>query len=119
MGRWMTGEMHDGGDERQGPDSRGSVIIEWPGSGPTEKGPWRTVLPSVFIRVLDEEERLIPAADVTVSAGLTVNPRLITADVAVYLDDHGEIIYDPAEARLADEAPATFRFLVSEMRVRQ
>jgi hypothetical protein len=54
-------------------------------------------------------------------AGLTIHvPRtgLVTADAAVYLDDHGEIIYDVDEIRDTGAVPATFPFLVSGMRVR-
>jgi hypothetical protein len=111
----MTGLMDGGGYGQESPDHKGSVIIEWSSSTPKQKTP-RQVLPGTFTKVLDwETERLIPAASITVHA---TYKGLITADVAVYLDECGEILHDPAEIAKADTVPATFPFLVAEMRVR-
>ena len=111
----MTGLMDGGGWGDESPDHKGAVIIEWSSGTPKQKTP-QQVLPGVFTRVLDwETERLIPAASVTVHAAVD---GLITADVAVYPDEHGEIIYDLDEVAKSDGVPATFPFLVAEMRVR-
>ena len=111
----MTGCMDGGGWGNGSPDHKGAVIIEWSSRTPKQKAP-RQVLPGTFTRVLDwETERLIPAANVTVRAAWQ---GLITADVAVYLDEHGEIIYDLDAVAKSDGVPATFPFLVAEMRVR-
>ena len=111
----MTGSMDGGGWGDESPDHKGAVIIEWSSGTPKQKTP-QQVLPGMFTRVLDwETERLIPAASATVHAAAN---SLITADVAVYLDESGEIIYDPAEVAKSGAVPATFPFLVAEMRVR-
>ena len=113
MAKAMTGCMI--GWVTDGADHKGSVIIEWSSGTPKQKKP-QQVLPGVLTRVLDwETEQLIPAASVTVRAAAG---GLITADVAVYLDGHGEIIHDPAEISVSDGIAATFPFLVAEMRVR-
>ena len=114
MAKAMTGRMDGGGWGDESPGDKGAVIIEWSSGTPKQKTP-RQILPGMFTRVLDwETERLIPAASVTVHAAWK---GLITADVAVYLDEHGEIIYDPNEVAKADAVPATFPFLVAEMRI--
>ena len=116
----MTGCMDVGGygpDGPEGADHKGSVVIEWPGSAPGFRDGRNQVIPGCFATVHDKETgRLIPAASVTVRAAWQ---GLITADVAVYLDGHGEIIYDPNQVAKSDAVPATFPFLVAEMRVRQ
>jgi len=115
MAKAMTGIMDGGGYGTESPDHKGSIIIEWSSATPKQKTP-RQILPGTFTRVLDwETERLIPAASVTVHAAYT---SLITADVAVYLDECGEILYDLAEVAKSDAVPASFPFLVAEMRVR-
>jgi hypothetical protein len=112
----MTGIMDGGGYGPEGADHKGLVIIEWPRSVPKKDGQHR-VIPGCFATVHDDETgRLIPAASVTVHVAWN---GLITADVAVYLDESGEILYDLAEVAKTDGVPATFPFLVSEMRVRQ
>ena len=116
MAKAMTGLMDGGGYGQESPDHKGAVIIEWSSGTPKQKTP-QQVLPGTFTRVLDwETERLIPAVSVTVHAS---SRGLITADVAVYLDGHGEIIYDLDEVAKTGGVPATFPFLVAEMRVRQ
>ena len=111
----MTGIMDGGGYGMESPDHKGAVIIEWSSGTPKQKTP-QQVLPGTFTRVLDwETERLIPAASVTVHAAWM---GLVTADVAVYLDESGEILYDLNEVAKSDAVPATFPFLVAEMRVR-
>jgi hypothetical protein len=116
MAKAITGKMDGGGYGIDSPDHKGSVIIEWPLAAQKQEGRGR-LLPSVFLRVYDEDTgRLIPAASVTVRAALGGTP-LITADVAVYLDGRGEIIYDEHEIAKSDGVPATFPFLVAEMRV--
>lgn len=116
MAKWMTGCMDGGGYGPEGPEHKGSVIIEWPSSGSKQEGINR-IMPGCFATVHDDETgRLILAASVSVHAACK---GFITADVAVYLDEHGEIIYDLNKVVLADAVPATFPFLVAEMRVRQ
>ena len=107
MGWAITGAMFFDGVESV--DYKGSVVIEWPCGGQPN-----SVLPSVLSRVLDAETgQLIPAAGYTVHARV---PGLITVDVAVFLDDHGKIIYDMTEVVKTTATPATFPFLVREMR---
>ena len=109
MGKPVTGAMTDY-NGKDSLDYKGRVIIEWPCGGAKN-----SVLPTVLSRVLDTEtEELIPCAGFTVRAHV---PGLIFADVAVYLDEHGEICRDPYQIARSDGVPATFPFLVSEMRV--
>ena len=62
------------------------------------------------ILVIDDNEALLSTLAVALrEAGF--------ADVAVYLDEHGEICRDPYQIARSDDVPATFPFLVSEMRV--
>jgi hypothetical protein len=113
MAKAMTGIMDGGGYGVESADHKGVVVIEWPSSVPRRDECVR-VIPGCFVTVHDDRTgRLIPAASATVH----VAPKgLITADVAVYLDDHGEIIYDLDEVAKSDATPATFPFLVAEMR---
>ena len=113
MAKAITGRMDGGGWGLDADDYKGSVVIEWPTSATKQDGRGR-LLPSLLTTVYDEETgKLIPAARLTVHANCT---GLITADVAVYLDEHGEIIYDPNEIGKSSAVPATFLFLVAEMR---
>lgn len=109
----LAGVLTDypGGDST--PESKGRVIIEWPLSPAT--CPANHVLPSVLTSVRDAETgALIPAAKITVHAG---TDTFVTADIAVFLDRHGEIIHDPYQiSRESDGIPATFPFLVAGMR---
>jgi hypothetical protein len=75
----------------------------------------RIILPSCLGRVLDEQDgQLIPCASLTVHSRGT---GLITADVAVFLDKTGAIIRDPDVIwRESDGPPATFTYLVAQMR---
>jgi hypothetical protein len=96
---------------KESPEYKGSVIIEWSG----RPGPANQILPGVLQAVRDVKTGdLIPAASMTVHVPC---PGLITADVAVYLDEHGEIIYDLARIAESDAVPATFPFLVAGMTV--
>jgi hypothetical protein len=90
-------------------EHKGSVIIEWPLGGAGH------VLPSCLSAVYDEKTGdLIPAAKIAVCAG---GGSVITADISVFLDRQGEIIHDPSVIwRDSDGIPATFTFLVAEMR---
>ncbi len=111
----MTGLMSDR-SEAKAADYKGSVVIEWAPSGHKQGESVQTVMPGCFTTVHDTGTgRLIPAASATVHVAAN---GLITADVAVYLDEHGEIIYDLDQAAKTDGVPATFPFLVAEMRVR-
>jgi len=94
------------GDARE---HKGTVIIEWPPGGTGH------VLPSCLSAVYDEKTGdLIPAARITVHAD---GGSAITADIAVFLDQNGEILHDPSVIwRDSDGIPATFTFLVAEMR---
>ena len=108
----MTGIMSDGYGAESA-DYRGSVIIEWPKSAAGRN----RVIPGCFTTVHDDETgRLIPTASATIHVAAN---GLITADVAVFPDEHGEIIYDPDQVAKTGGVPATFPFLVAEMRVRQ
>jgi hypothetical protein len=102
-----------------GPDAddwKGVVVIEWPMAA-AKQDRCGGVLASCLTTVYDAEtRRLLPTSRFTVHADCT---GLITADVAVYLDEHGEIIYDLNEIGKSAAVPATFPFLVAEMRVRQ
>jgi hypothetical protein len=95
-------------------DYKGRVIIEWPYS--SAGGPANQVLPSVLTSVRDAETgELIPAAKIAVHAD--ASNRLITADIAVFLDRRGEILHDPYKlSRESDGIPASFPFLVAGMR---
>jgi hypothetical protein len=109
----ITGRMPDGDWGPEGDDYKGSVVIEWPLAA-TKQDRHGRVLASCLSAVYDEETgRLLPTARLTVHADCT---GLITADVAVYLDGHGEIIYDLNEIGKSAAVPATFLFLVAEMR---
>jgi len=110
----MAGAMTDYPVADDAPDYKGRVIIEWPYS--SAGGPANQVLPSALTSVRDAETgELIPAAKITVHAG--ASSRLITADIAVFLNRHGEILRDPCQiSRESDGLPATFPFLVAGMR---
>ena len=112
----MTGIMSDG-CEVEAADYKGSVVIEWARSGHKQGESVQTVMPGCFTTVHDAGTgRLIPAASATIHVAAN---GLITADVAVFPDEHGEIIYDPDQVAKTGGVPATFPFLVAEMRVRQ
>ena len=108
----MNGLMMDQGEVRSA-DYKGSVVIEW-NAGNKGTGAKNTVIPAVFTRVLDMDGELIPALSVTVHAKCGA---LITADVAVFLDDHGEILYDLRKIADTNAVPATFPFLVAGFKV--
>src|ERR1039457_127247 len=102
----ITGRMDGGGWGPDADDWKGSVVIEWPTSATKQDGRGR-LLPSLLTTVYDEETgKLIPAARLTVHANCT---GLITADVAVYLDEHGEIIYALNEIGKFSAVPARSR----------
>jgi hypothetical protein len=106
----ITGMMHDG-SQADAADYKGSVIIEW-SSGKDIAA--NQVMPGVLQAVRDTVTgNLIPAASITIHIPC---PGLVTADVAVYLDGHGEILYDLAEVAKSGAVPATFPFLVAGMR---
>jgi hypothetical protein len=95
-------------------DYKGRISIEW-GGGQWTPGT-NQVLPGCLTIIRDSDTgKVLPAAHVTVHIP---SIGLITADVAVYLDDHGEIIYDLAEIAKSDAVPATFPFLVAAMSAR-
>jgi len=98
----------------EAPEFKGSVVIQWPAVARKAEGAAR-LLPGCLTSVYDEETgQLIPAASVTVRVGAS---GFITADIAVFLDKNGEIIRDTGHIwRESDGIPATFPFLVAEMR---
>lgn len=110
----MAGVMSDYPVADDASDYKGRVIIEWPYS--PAGCPPNQVLPSALTAVRDAETgELIPAAKIAVHADAA--NRLITADIAVFLDRQGEILRDPCVVwRDADGPPATFTFLVAGMR---
>lgn len=110
----MAGAVTDYPVADNAADYKGSVIIEWPYS--PAGCPPNQVLPSALTSVRDAETgALIPAAKITVHAD--ASNRLITADIAVFLDRNGEILHDPCVVwRDSDGPPATFTFLVAGMR---
>lgn len=109
MGKAITGIMSDGGG-RESFSYKGRVIIEWPVGGQKN-----SILPGVLTRVLDTDTgELIPATSIT----LHVNcGSIITADIGVFLDEHGEILRDMRKIAETDQVPAMFPFLVSGMRI--
>ncbi len=111
MARAITGMMRDD-SMRERAEYRGSVAIEWNGGA---LGTANSVIPGCLCAVRDSvTNRLIPAASITVH----VPPYgMVTADVGVFLDGDGEIIYDLVEVAKTDSVPATFPFLVSSMRI--
>jgi hypothetical protein len=111
----ITGALRDYPLPENAPEFKGRIIIEWPATSLRDEDKGRRVLPCCLGRVLDEADgEVIPCAGFTVHSPAT---GLITADVAVYLDKGGEIIRDPGVIwRESDGIPATFRFLVAEMR---
>jgi hypothetical protein len=98
----------------EGPEFKGSVIIQWPAAARKTEGAGR-LLPGCLTSVYDEETgQIIPAASVTVRVGAT---GFVTADIAVFLDKNGEIVRNAGQIWLeSDGVPATFPFLVAEMR---
>lgn len=110
MAQVITGSMRND-SIRDRADYKGSVILELSGGSP--KG--NSIIPGCLNAVRETAtNRLIPAESVTVHIP---SFGLVTADVAVYLDGHGEIIYDLADVAKCDGVPATFPFLVSHMRI--
>ena len=116
----MTGTLASYPLPDNAPDFKGSVIIEWPASAPKApaeppKIPPTRVMPAAFTTVRDEQDgEIIPCAGITIHA----QGALVTADVAVFLDKSGEIIRDPGVIwRESDGIPATFPYLVAEIRV--
>lgn len=115
MAKAITGCMDGGGYGIESVDYKGSIVIEWSAAASKRDGIGR-LLPGCLTTVYDEETgKLLPVASITIHAAYR---GLITADVAVYLGEHGEILYDVADVAKADAPPATFPFLVAEMRVR-
>jgi hypothetical protein len=98
----------------EAPEFKGSVVIQWPTAARKTEGTGR-LLAGCLTSVYDEETgQLIPAASVTVRVAAS---GFVTADVAVFLDGNGEIIHDAGQIwRESDGVPATFPFLVAEMR---
>lgn len=110
----MTGTLASYPVPDGAPEFKGTIVIEWPVASPQPGA--TTVLPAPFTTVRDAEDgKVIPCAGFTLHAPAS---GLITADVAVFLDKSGEIICDPDVIwRESDGIPATFPFLVTEMRV--
>lgn len=106
----ITGMMADFPPPGDAPEFRGRISIRVPRGGLPD-----SILPGCLSEILDEDGKLLPSAGVAIhipAAGL------ITADVAVYLDKQGNILRDPhAIWRDSDGVPATFTYLVSEIRV--
>jgi hypothetical protein len=114
MGKAIIGSMSSIDCALETTEYRGSVIICWSGGNTPERKKPQQVLPGVLTQVLDyETEKLIPVAHAIVHVPCG---GIITADLAVYLDNHGEIIYDLDEVGKSGTVPATFPFLVGEMR---
>lgn len=109
----MTGVMADYPMPADAPAFKGSVIIEWSKAG--TPGPVQRIMAGRLTTVRDERDgEIIPCAGVTVHAQAD---GFITADVAVFLDRDGRIIRDASVIwRDSDGVPATFPFLVAEMR---
>jgi hypothetical protein len=113
MGKVITGAMFAEWG-RKNLDYKGTVLIEWSG-GWSEDGKPQNIFPGCLTTVYDEEGRVLPVAN----AEVHVPPEgLITADLAVYLDENGEILYDLNEIAKSEAVPATFPFLVIGMRTR-
>jgi hypothetical protein len=112
----MVGHFPGAGEiPEDGPEFKGTVVIEWPRAA--TKGARGRLLPGALMAVYDEDTgALIPCASVTVRGAWN---GFLTADVAVYLGERGEILHDPQDIGRTDGIPATFPFLVAEMRVRQ
>jgi hypothetical protein len=111
VAKTITGIMRDV-SLVDGVDFKGRIGIEWAGS--RWKQGTNEVLPGCLTTVRDND-----TGEILPCAGLTIHvpsQGLITADVAVYLDEHGEIIYDLAKIAESDAVPATFPFLVAGMR---
>ena len=112
MAKAITGAMTDW-SVKDSLDYKGRIAIEW-GGGQWAPGS-NEILPGCLTIVRDNDTgKVLPVAGVTVHVPST---GLITADVAVYLDDHGAIIYDLAKIADSDAVPATFPFLVAGMKV--
>lgn len=99
----------------EAPEFKGFVIIEWSRSG--SAGRVQRIMPGCLAAVRDEKDGgIIPCAGFTVRVPAD---GFIVADVAVFLDKGGEIIRDADVIwRESDGVPATFPFLVAEMRIR-
>lgn len=114
MGKVITGAMNsDWG--RENLDYKGAVLIDWGVGGGWEEEKSRRVFPGRLAAFYDEEGRILPVASADVHVP---SSGLITADLAVYLDDNGEILYDLNEIMKSEAVPATFPFLVTGMRTR-
>lgn len=96
---------------KETPEYKGRIVIKWSGKF-NEKIP-NQVIPGVLTTIY-MDGKVLPFAHATVHVGWGA---LITADVAVYLDDHGEIIYDLHKIAELEAVPAAFTFLVSGMDV--
>jgi hypothetical protein len=113
VGKAITGALCGGAAEKESPEFKGAIGIHWGGS--EWKQGTNEVLPGCLTTVLDNDTgKLLPVAGLTIHVPCR---GLITADVAVYLDGHGEIIYDLDKIREAEAVPATFPFLVAGMKV--
>ena len=118
----ITGTLTDYPIAGNAPEFKGSVIIEWPAAAPVNAPPPppvippQRVIPGCLTTVRDERDgEVIPCAGVTIHAPAS---GFVTADVAVFLDRQGAIIRDASVIwRESDGVPATFLFLVAEIRV--
>jgi hypothetical protein len=111
MGKVITGAMlTDWG--RDNLNYRGTVLIALTGGWTKEERP--LVFPGCLTTFYDEEGRVLPVANADIHIPAS---GLITADLAVYLDEKGEIIYDLNEIMKSEAVPATFPFLVTGMRI--
>lgn len=129
MGKYIYGGMDMRGEEAD--EYKADVIIAWNIVTPSEypfgeparfpelnkvPAPGRlggpTIMPSVLNSVFLRDGTKLPFHHLAVNVGITT---LVSADIAVYLDDDGKIIYDPKQAGECRNPPATFRFRVSAM----
>ena len=110
----ITGTLADYPLPDSAPEFKGSIVIEWP-VGSARPG-ITTLLPGPLTTVRDVRDGgVIPCGGMTLHV---LASGVITADVAVFLDQQGEIIRDPdAIWRESDGVPATFPFLVEEMKI--
>lgn len=111
MGKVITGTMSRIWS-RDSADYKGAVSIGFTGAW-SETGGRQNVFPGCLTTVYDEEGQVLPVAsmDIHVPAG-----GLITADLAVYLDENGGILYDLKKITESEAVPATFPFLVIGIR---
>jgi hypothetical protein len=114
----VEAEVVDAGIVEVQPACRGHVIIEWP--RPPRNSLWPQPIPGFAILVLDGLSRkpILTVSRVEVHAEAS---GLVTADLTLWAGPDGEPLTDTSVMyRRGDEiVTGTFRYLVSEMAVRE